>query len=268
MTNENGDKAKPPRARRAAHPRLLVGIGAAAPEPQALYDLAAELSPGATYVVCLSYQEALEDSDVLAELSQAASLPVVLASPGPVKPDRIYLVPAMKVATLERGHFKLAGAPEAMGERGRIDSLLVSIAEEAREHAVGAVLRGTNGDGTLAIGALKEHGGLALVESPEHEDAALAMQAGPASIADFLLTPREIGSHIAEYAKKLEGSAQGRRSRRKPASRSRASSPSCCANTWRRWRSFRTSRSSRPTSTDGRWPLPGSAASQRRSPRT
>ena len=67
---------------------------------------------------------------------------------------------------MRRGAFRVSAAQQEPGERGTIDSFLVSLAEEFREEAIGIVFAETSGDGTLGVAALKENGCLAIAETP------------------------------------------------------------------------------------------------------
>jgi two-component sensor histidine kinase len=65
-------------------------------------------------------------------------------------------------------------------------------------------LSGTDGDGTLGVAALKDHGGLAIAERlPQEASEHLTEGNTPAAIADFVLPPEDIPGHIQLYAHHL-----------------------------------------------------------------
>ena len=188
----------------AQQTQLIVGIGATTSARDSLTALAAALTPGASYIVCLSYQTAMEDAGILKLLSETAALPVEMASEGEIAPDRILLLSGDQLATLDGGKLKLRSSPEEMTGRGRIDSLFVSLAKDQHDRAVGIVLQGAEPEGTLGIAAIKENDGLTIAEDGvEAERAAIGGHASAASLADYLLPADRIGNCIAEYAEHL-----------------------------------------------------------------
>jgi len=82
-----------------------------------------------------------------------------------VEPDHVYLIPPNTTLTLAAGRLRLAEASETL--RVPIDGFFASLAAEQRDHAVGILLSGAGTDGALGIQAIKENGGMTMVQQPE-----------------------------------------------------------------------------------------------------
>ncbi|WP_114943086.1 CheR family methyltransferase [Microvirga calopogonii] len=188
---------------------FIVATGASGAESQSLERFLAELTMGDEMAVVLAFQhrEALDDGRFTAMLSEHGR-PLTLAAHGAlVEPGRIYWSASNTILTIEDGRFQIRDAQEPPGERGTIDSFLISVAQDREEKAIGIVFSGTNGDGTLGITALKEAGGLTLAEeSPELSVEGIVPNHSPVAVADFVLPPEELAkrvqlhvSHSARY---------------------------------------------------------------------
>ncbi|MGU3594139.1 chemotaxis protein CheB, partial [Methylobacterium brachiatum] len=83
-----------------------------------------------------------------------------------VEPGRIYLADSGNLLGLDGGRFRVSpAAPDGAGERGVVDSFLVSLAQDRGADAVAVILDGTGSDGTLGVTAVKERGGLTLAQA-------------------------------------------------------------------------------------------------------
>jgi two-component system chemotaxis response regulator CheB len=105
----------------------------------------------------------------------------------------VYVAPADYHLLVEDGHFALSTDSRVQYARPSIDVLFESVAEAYRERAIGIVLTGANRDGAAGLAAIKERGGVAVVQDPATAerrtmpDAALA-----ATGADAVLPLAEI----------------------------------------------------------------------------
>ncbi len=180
----------------------VVGVGASSANTESLerFLAASDALGGAALVIVLQWREGLL-GDTLERLRSHAPAPIEIAEDGMnPKPGGIYLAPEGAKLTMGGGVLHVKPATEPPGERGTIDSFLVSLAEDAHELAVGVVLSEVGGDGTLGVTAIKEKGGFSLAEKSEEDDSehsaqsarALADAAAPA--ADL---PARIASHLA-----------------------------------------------------------------------
>lgn len=117
---------------------------------------------------------------------------------------RIYLAPADATVTLDGRRFRVRPAQEAPGKRGRIDSFLVSLAAQEKSRAIGVVLDGIGGDGTLGLTAIREEGGFALAERPamdgaESGHASNHVPRNAVAVADIAVPASDIAGRILKH---------------------------------------------------------------------
>ncbi|SEL83562.1 CheR family methyltransferase [Xaviernesmea oryzae] len=146
---------------------------------------AMEGTPGLSLVLLLQYREALDEKALLGDLSAIWKGPVSAVSQDqPLEEGAVYTVSPNVTITLRGGRLLVQPAPERAGERGTIDTFLVSLAEEEGKRAIGITFAGLQSGGTLGLIAIKEHGGLTLAEQAEEIDSAgLASPAYPTNLS-------------------------------------------------------------------------------------
>ena len=83
-----------------------------------------------------------------------------------VQPDRVYVIPPNKDMSILHGVLHLLEPVSPRGLRLPIDFFLRSLAQDQQEHSVCVILSGMGSDGTLGLRAIKEKGGLVLVQDP------------------------------------------------------------------------------------------------------
>jgi two-component system, chemotaxis family, CheB/CheR fusion protein len=80
--------------------------------------------------------------------------------------DHVYLIPPGAYLAIKDGILRLSKPLERHGARMPFDFFLRSLAEECGERAICAILSGTGTDGSLGLKAVKEKGGLVIVQDP------------------------------------------------------------------------------------------------------
>jgi len=83
-----------------------------------------------------------------------------------VHPNRVYVIPPNKDMSILHGVLHLLAPVSPRGLRLPIDFFLRSLAQDQQEQSIGVILSGMGSDGTLGLGAIKEKGGLVLVQDP------------------------------------------------------------------------------------------------------
>jgi two-component system CheB/CheR fusion protein len=116
--------------------------------------------------------------------------------------DCVYLIPPGAYLAIEGGSLRLSKPRERHGARMPFDFFLRSLAEECGERAICAILSGTGTDGSLGLKAVKEKGGLVIVQDPEEA----AFDGMPRSAilsggADLVLTAAEIPQALVRYGR-------------------------------------------------------------------
>ena len=128
----------------------------------------------------------------------------------PIERRHVYVAPADYHLLVEDGHFALSTDSRVQYSRPSIDVLFESVAEAYGERAIGIVLTGANEDGAAGLAAIKERGGVAVVQDPETAerrtmpDAALA-----ATVADAVLPLDEIPKFLYGLCCRAETRAKG-----------------------------------------------------------
>jgi two-component system, chemotaxis family, CheB/CheR fusion protein len=116
--------------------------------------------------------------------------------------DHVYLIPPGAYLAIHGGSLRLSKPRERHGARMPFDFFLRSLAEECGERAICAVLSGTGTDGSLGLKAVKEKGGLVIVQDPEEA----AFDGMPRSAimsggADLVLTVARISKAVVRYGR-------------------------------------------------------------------
>jgi two-component system, chemotaxis family, CheB/CheR fusion protein len=101
-------------------------------------------------------------------LTSHTSMTVLQATDG-MQPERdhVYLIPPGASLAISDGLLRVSKPLERHGTRMPFDFFLRSLAEECGERAICAILSGTGTDGSLGLKAVKERGGLVIVQDPE-----------------------------------------------------------------------------------------------------
>ena len=138
------------------------------------------------------------DTGLCAYLRSKSALPVSEPEDKePIRPSHVYLAPRDYHLLIEDKSFALSVEPPVSFARPSIDVLFESAAHEYQDRIIGVILTGSNGDGARGIAAIKQHGGITIVEDPntaahrEMPEAALA-QIQP----DWILKLGEIGPKL------------------------------------------------------------------------
>jgi len=100
-------------------------------------------------------------------LARVTSLPVAHAvDRKPIKTGRIYVAPPDHHLLVEPGVIRLSRGPKENRFRPAIDVLFRSAARSFGKRVIGVVLSGSLDDGAAGLYAIKERGGIAIVQDP------------------------------------------------------------------------------------------------------
>lgn len=105
----------------------------------------------------------------LAELlsNQGSLRGVKVTSQSPIEAGHLYTSPPGRHLALQNGLVRAVAGPKENRFRPSIDVLFRSAASAHRERVVGVLLSGYLDDGVSGLGAIKEVGGIAIVQAPE-----------------------------------------------------------------------------------------------------
>jgi chemotaxis protein methyltransferase CheR/two-component system CheB/CheR fusion protein len=106
---------------------------------------------------------------MLSEILQGRTLMKVVEASDDDKasPNCVYVIPPNKDLSIIDGHLHLINPVAERGFRLPIDDFFIALAKDQTQHAVGIILSGMGSDGSLGLAAIKQNGGLTVVQSPD-----------------------------------------------------------------------------------------------------
>ena len=180
---------------------VTVGIGASAGGLEALEAFFGSMPPTDKFAFVVVQHLSPDYKSLMGELlTKHTSMPIYEAEDGmEVRPGAIFLSPGKSNMTVYRGRLFLT--PQEHGLNLPIDLFLTSLAEDRGEASVGIVLSGTGSDGTRGVRAIKEAGGVVMVQD---EDSAkfngMPRSAIATGIVDYVLPPDRLAAELQHYA--------------------------------------------------------------------
>ena len=119
-----------------------------------------------------------------------------------VEPNSTYIIPPNKDLALLHGRLHLMEPAAPRGLRLPIDFFFRSLAADRGEQSICIVLSGTGTDGTLGMSAVKEVGGMAMVQEPSTAGYdGMPRSAIATRLADYVLPPNQMPAQLISYAK-------------------------------------------------------------------
>lgn len=191
----------------------IVGIGASAGGVEALEAFFAGLpdEPGLAFVV-VTHLSAERESVLHEILARYTPLPVTPAVDGVrIAPNTVHVLGAGDVVGITKGRLRVARQDPAQRERKPIDLFFAALAEDQGEYAVGVVLSGGDGDGTLGAKAIKARGGLTLAQVADGTapiQPSMPASAIAAGLVDIQLPAEAMGTRLAAFARTVGPSGE------------------------------------------------------------
>ncbi|HEX9116921.1 MAG TPA: chemotaxis protein CheB, partial [Anaerolineae bacterium] len=192
-------------SRRAGFP--VVGIGASAGGLSALEAffkaLPAEPNYGMAFVIVQHLDP--EHHSLLTDLiKRYTTMPVYKVSDGmAVEADKVYVIPPNRDLALVEGRLHLLERVARHGLRLPIDFFFRSLALDQADRAICVILSGTGSDGTLGLKAIKEVGGMAMVQSLESASYdGMPRSAIATGQVDYILPPEKMPGELAAYTQR------------------------------------------------------------------
>lgn len=177
----------------------IVGIGASAGGLEAIeaFFEAMPVDSGIGFIV-VQHLSPDYKSMMVELLSRKTDIPVQRAEEGMrVEANNIYLIPPKKTLTIFHRQLLLEDKKPREGISLPVDIFLRSLADDQGERAVAVILSGTGSDGTRGVRAVKESGGLVMIQD---ENSAkfdgMPRAAASTGVADFILPPHEMPSQL------------------------------------------------------------------------
>ena len=177
----------------------IVGIGASAGGITALQRLFEQLPEqvDAAFVVVVHLDPG-HQSELAAILATRTRMAVTQVDrPVKVLPNRVYVIPPNRQLRIVDGEISASEFNEPRGLRAPIDMFFRSLAQHGDGFAV--ILTGAGADGAVGIKAVKEAGGIILVQEPEEaEFPSMPSSAIATGAADIVLPISELTTQLVE----------------------------------------------------------------------
>lgn len=181
----------------------IVGIGASAGGLEALQEFFDKLPSDSNAAFVIVQHLSPDYKSFMGELlARHTSIPIeVVTDNTPIEINHVYLIPPKMNMTIQGGKLHLK---EIQGRALNlpIDIFFRSLAADQENNAIGIILSGTGSDGTLGIRAIKESGGMTMVQ----DDQTAKFDGMPRSsistgMIDFVLSPAMLAQELANYIK-------------------------------------------------------------------
>ncbi len=185
---------------------LIVALGASAGGLEALEKFFTNMPDDAGIAFVVVQHLAPDHTSALPELLARCTRMVVEQVRENTKavPNEVYIIPPNATLTIKDGVLHVEPPAEPRGLRKPIDSLFSSLSEDCGENAVCIMLSGTGTDGTLGLKAIKEHDGMAMVQTPESAKYDPMLRSAIATgLVDHVLPVEEMPAKLLEYAAHL-----------------------------------------------------------------
>ena len=189
----------------------IVAIGASAGGLEALKEFFNNVPPDCLHSFVIIQHLSPDYKSLMAELlSKNTTLPIYQIKNGmKVQSGCVYLIPPKKNMTIINGKLMLTNKPLGHDLNLPIDIFFRSLAQDCKEKAICIILSGTGSDGTSGSRAIKEAGGMIMVQDPAQSkfdgmpksaintglvDYVLPVEQLPAELIHFVDHPRIIGA--------------------------------------------------------------------------
>ncbi|MFZ5963052.1 CheR family methyltransferase [Thalassococcus sp. BH17M4-6] len=180
----------------------VVGVGASAGGLEALREMfGGHKGPTDMAFVVVQHLDPTHES-LMAELIDRYTAMTVRQAEGNerLKPNHVYVIPPGFGLALQGGILNLTEFKDPRGMRRPIDDFFESLAHDQKNLAACVILSGTGADGSRGLRAIKENGGLCVVERPE----SAAYDGMPSSaintgLVDIISEPRDILGYVRSF---------------------------------------------------------------------
>jgi two-component system CheB/CheR fusion protein len=162
---------------------------------------------GVAFVVVI-HLDPDSSSELPAILAARTAMPVMqIEAIAPLEADHVYVIPPNRRLRITDDEVAADTFDEPRGQRAPIDLFLRSLAEQHGD-GFAIVLTGAGSDGAAGVTAVKEAGGIILVQDPnEAEYASMPRSAIATGAADFILPIKELAERLVMLVRNKEHAA-------------------------------------------------------------
>ncbi|WP_036678780.1 chemotaxis protein CheB [Daejeonella oryzae] len=183
---------------------FIVAIGASAGGLEAIHEFFDNMPQNASLSFVVIQHLSPDYKSLLVELvSKHTHMKVFEAGHDmTIHKECVYIIPNNKIMTIGNGKLKLAEKIADKSPNTAIDSFLFSLAADQKDKAIAIILSGTGTDGTKGISAIKESGGLVIVQDPATAKFdGMPNSAISSGFTDLILPPEMMPEEIYNYIK-------------------------------------------------------------------
>lgn len=182
--------------------RYIVAIGASAGGLEAIHEFFDHMpeNSGLTFVVIQHLSP--DYKSLLVELVGKHTHMKVAEAANDMTLQRncVYIIPNKKLMTIKGHKLKLADKVKDKSPNTAIDTFFFSLAADKKDKAIAIVLSGTGTDGTKGIEAIKEAGGMVIVQEPATAKFdGMPNSAITSGNADFILPPAKMNEELRSF---------------------------------------------------------------------
>jgi len=189
---------------KTVQPKFIVGIGGSAGALNAYKALLNAMPPdtGMAFVI-ISHMNPTAHSQLAKILQRHTKMSVTVAAEAmPILANHVYVIPPDSDLTMENYNF-IVISPRSGGHK-QVDLFFISLANEMAARAVGIVLSGYDGDGTVGCKHIKANGGKTFAQDMSAEVNHMPVSAQAAGCVDFVLPPDKIPDKLKSLAAALK----------------------------------------------------------------
>lgn len=185
----------------------LVVVGSSAGGVGALSTLVSTLSQDfPAPIVLAQHLDPQRPSNLAAILDRRSTLPIVVVSedePTRLEGGKIYVVPANRHVKIADGHVHLE-SDHAERPAPSVDRLLLSAANSYGEHLIAVILTGSGSDGAAGAVAVKDAGGVVIIQNPETAAYPSMPLSLPPTVVDHVVEMEQIGPLLYDLLKGVD----------------------------------------------------------------
>jgi two-component system CheB/CheR fusion protein len=147
--------------------------------------------------VLVMHMSESHESPIKEILKNFTHMRILEASTGMVlEKDTIYYISANREARIVKGSFEIS----TVRSPSPIDHFMIAVAAEKRNGSIGMIFSGAGSDGAQGMKAIKNAGGLVMVQDPESADhASMPNSAIQSTETEYVFAPREMPRHIIKW---------------------------------------------------------------------
>jgi two-component system chemotaxis response regulator CheB len=183
--------------------RKVIAVGASAGGLEALLKIVRDLPSDLPAAVLVVVHYAPDFPSTLPKiLARSGTLRAAHPSDGDVlRSGHIYVAPPNRHLAVQDGVVRVHFSPRVNGFRPAIDPLFRSVVEEYRSGTIGVLLSGGMTDGVAGLLAIKQAGGLAVIQDPRDAVVPSLPQNARAVVAvDHIVPASEMGKLLGQLA--------------------------------------------------------------------